>query len=1263
MFLFPVCAYGQLTGIEIPPIGYTQVDTAVRFTQTNFDAPQVRGQLNGPLTVRVTEGHLTLADGQGLAFDIGDGQADMEMTIRGQSAAVNRAFDGLLFTPSPGFAGSALISLSGDGIEAAWRISINRPLNVEAARDRILAGVASVHGGVQPGWMVTYGPDAHDIAYFSPGAAAGTMIGAAAWGAGRVIAVPDHQALNMQQYAANSAIFFRNGIAWLGGEGRQVRLITLSAELGAWLEADGYQNVTVTDVNNLALALVDGGVLIPPWLGANVHEETLGIVAAFVRQGGGLFLAEYGVGYQWWWAPSIPDAPGNRLLEEAGIVFTSDSHGQNGVVDLVRAGENMNVDAALRVLSDHQDATPEAREWTQTFMARIGEGLHGDNPILKRLSQATSEAIASVIVTPQSPVETEWDKTLLRLETRILRALPVDEITAHRAAEALYGEVPADAPRIRRIIQIDPDQTRWHSTGLYAAPGEIITVDVPAEILDRGVILRMGGHVDNIARRDRWLRPPEVHWSYALDTLQVRAASPFGGALYIDVGTENRHLAPFEVALGNGVEAPFFVLGQTANQEWVERIRNAPAPYAELVSERLSISLPSNLIRTLDDPNAVMTFWDNVVRFQDEVAAHAHLRYMAERINIDVQISAGYLHAGYPTQGPVVAADELVDLTGLNVGGSWGWFHELGHEAQRRPDKSWGWNNAYTFDNSVEATVNIFTVYAMDMLGLSAQGGWAWTNTRLGVMDRALAGLAQGTYADVGVGFKLAMFLQLRDHFQWPALQNILELYTLDDQHPENEAAERDTWLQRTSQVLGHDMTGFFRDTWGLEVSDAAVDSINHLPQWMPAIGGIEGRYETQPGTPIDFPLRDSAKSHDGVADILQVGEPEHGQLLAEDGVWTYTPPDDFTGVDQFSYAVRSSTGHVVESTVEIRVTTQGIRMERFEDIAGNAIDDLRAHPSFPNQPTQVEILATAEIRNDTGDDYGVRLQCILVPNETGDYRFWIASDDNGELWLSPDAQRDGLALIAHVPDWTNSRQWQKFPEQRSEFVALQAGQPYALEALMKEGGGGDNLAIAWAMNDQDPSIITRESCFLIAPPPPPPEPDAALPEVDAALDAAPPEVDAAPDAAIPDGDAAPPEADAATATPDMMPDAALVERDATQPSGDSTTAPADSSALRPDGTSMASDTSLVHDVSLTQDARSSPMDSARVDTDTGSASEMDLGNQGENVVDTGRTAENTKRSNAASGCACHSSNSAPTGFWLFGLLLFGVRPRKTVRR
>ncbi|MHC4463157.1 MAG: PA14 domain-containing protein, partial [Planctomycetota bacterium] len=73
-----------------------------------------------------------------------------------------------------------------------------------------------------------------------------------------------------------------------------------------------------------------------------------------------------------------------------------------------------------------------------------------------------------------------------------------------------------------------------------------------------------------------------------------------------------------------------------------------------------------------------------------------------------------------------------------------------------------------------------------------------------------------------------------------------------------------------------------------------------------------------------------------------------------------------------------------------------------------------------------------------------------------------MASDDASELWLSTGENPANKVMIANVPGWTNSRVWDKYPEQRSASITLTGGQRYYIEALQKEHGGGDNLAVAW---------------------------------------------------------------------------------------------------------------------------------------------------------------------------------------------------------
>lgn len=158
------------------------------------------------------------------------------------------------------------------------------------------------------------------------------------------------------------------------------------------------------------------------------------------------------------------------------------------------------------------------------------------------------------------------------------------------------------------------------------------------------------------------------------------------------------------------------------------------------------------------------------------------------------------------------------------------------------------------------------------------------------------------------------------------------------------------------------------------------------------------------------------------------------------------------------------------------------ITVKEFLDIAGTAVPALTGSPKFPDNP-DLEILATyfewpQSANNDIntpppGDvknNYGVQIVGYLHPPTTGNYQFWISADDNAELWLSTDSDPANKVLIAREPQWNNPRDYEGIArrpegENVSAEIPLQGGQVYYIEALMKEGGGGENLSVTWSQN------------------------------------------------------------------------------------------------------------------------------------------------------------------------------------------------------
>lgn len=139
------------------------------------------------------------------------------------------------------------------------------------------------------------------------------------------------------------------------------------------------------------------------------------------------------------------------------------------------------------------------------------------------------------------------------------------------------------------------------------------------------------------------------------------------------------------------------------------------------------------------------------------------------------------------------------------------------------------------------------------------------------------------------------------------------------------------------------------------------------------------------------------------------------------------------------------------------------ILMERYDGISGTAISNLTGSANYPQSPSSTSQRTSFEIPSNVASNYGARVSGYICAPETGYYTFWIASDDNGQLNLSTDDDPTNKTTIATVGAWTNSRQWDKYASQKSNSVLLFAGNSYYVEALMKEAGGGDNLAVGWA--------------------------------------------------------------------------------------------------------------------------------------------------------------------------------------------------------
>jgi glucose/arabinose dehydrogenase len=123
------------------------------------------------------------------------------------------------------------------------------------------------------------------------------------------------------------------------------------------------------------------------------------------------------------------------------------------------------------------------------------------------------------------------------------------------------------------------------------------------------------------------------------------------------------------------------------------------------------------------------------------------------------------------------------------------------------------------------------------------------------------------------------------------------------------------------------------------------------------------------------------------------------------------------------------------------------------------------------NIPTQVapsgsQSLLSFEGPQNWGDNYGSRIRGYICPPVTGDYYFWVSSNDASELWLSTDETSVNKKRIAFVSTYTLFREWTKVTSQKSIAISLEAGKSYYIEALQKEGINSDHISVGWQLPD-----------------------------------------------------------------------------------------------------------------------------------------------------------------------------------------------------
>jgi hypothetical protein len=607
------------------------------------------------------------------------------------------------------------------------------------------------------------------------------------------------------------------------------------------LESDGHNvvlDVTPDDLSELDCLLDEF------WNGHSDADNQN--ITDFLLSGGGLIMG----GHAWYWSYSNSDLahnyPGNKIAKTTGL-FVSNAWGYDTVnleqiphrlsrpyaaIEAILEdrlhGNSISENDAIIVEDTLSICTAVVSLDFDNFWEQLRETVNLSGWTVIQYGNLWQDVGYNLGEDPISDV-------LLRVEDALTQNLPANELPVHPSHTEFPGEIPENTSRISKIINIDGNQSGLPSnfgysgarskirmsTGLYAAPGDVISISVDSSMIDRGVWVLIGAHSDNLWGKEQLHRFPNIVRYWYVDNSTIEVGNAFGGSIYIavDAGSE---LGIFNVLISNAIEAPQYIHGETDVSDWLQSIRNHSAPWAEIGSNLFILSVPSQEIRNLDNPDELMDWWDQALGMEHSLYGFTPWPRI-ERAVFDAQISAGWMHSGYPFMAHDLSVPDVLDLSHMSEQGDWGMFHELGHNHQWMPS---------TLPGNTETTCNLASVYLMeDLVGIT---GHSATNPEQ-------RNSRMTNYFDDGsninnwsVWIALDTHLIIKEEWGWNPFTTALSVYydLPSNEVPVGDIEEFNSWTMHISNSTGYNLAPYHK-AWGFPLNPDTFDALSHLPVWV----------------------------------------------------------------------------------------------------------------------------------------------------------------------------------------------------------------------------------------------------------------------------------------------------------------------------------------------------------------------------------------------------------------------------------------------
>ena len=386
------------------------------------------------------------------------------------------------------------------------------------------------------------------------------------------------------------------------------------------------------------------------------------------------------------------------------------------------------------------------------------------------------------------------------------------------------GFIPADLARVNTEITLagqtaettNPETAftpkGWQSTGYYAAPGEEVTVTVPTGV--NGLKYRIGGFTDILPdNATSYARYTDMDKEGELLPGENTIMSYFGGHLYFFYETSG-NATTLQVA--GVVKSPDYIKGETDAVAWKKEIDTTIMPWAELRSSKVVLTLPTNILKTVSDPEALLNFYDDMITL-DYDGFYSTTSPQAWRLRTDVQTSTGKkATGGYPAvilkglDSAVVRIAALQDPNIIEVCRSFAATYqqpELGGQY---------FSDAYL-------SLPYHRLHHRNQI-------WPVANTQF---EGAIGSFVQSSdpakrYNDLASAQQVGIFIQLAQQYGWNIFTYIAK-QVRENAAPIVDQDKNDALAMYATEYANQNLTPFF-EAWGFTLSSYATNYMAQFP-------------------------------------------------------------------------------------------------------------------------------------------------------------------------------------------------------------------------------------------------------------------------------------------------------------------------------------------------------------------------------------------------------------------------------------------------